>query len=71
MGTCLLSNYLLFRMRYVRYVMAFWWMFFISFLVMGFERFIWCSLFMYGSCYSNCDSYEGILFLPIVLQSTY
>ena len=34
MGVCLLSSFLLLRIKYVRYLMAFWWRSFISFLML-------------------------------------
>jgi hypothetical protein len=33
-GVCLLSSFLLFSTRYVRYLMVFWWMSFMSFLML-------------------------------------
>jgi hypothetical protein len=35
-GVCLLSSFLLFSTKYVRYLMAFWWMSFMSILMLDF-----------------------------------
>ena len=45
-GVCLLSSFLLLRTKYVRYLMAFWWMSFISFLMLGLGIFMSVSFWM-------------------------
>jgi hypothetical protein len=47
---CLLSNFLLFNTRYVRYLMAFWCMFFMSFLMLVFGMLRSSSFLMNCSC---------------------
>ena len=49
-GICLLSSLFLFRTRYVRYLMAFWCMFFMRVLMMDFGIFRLASLLMECSC---------------------
>ena len=46
MGDCLFSSFLLFRTRYVRYLMTFWCMFFMRALMMDFGIFKLTSLLM-------------------------
>ena len=40
--TCLLSSFPLFKTRYVRYLMAFWCMFFMRVLIFDFGMLGWC-----------------------------
>ena len=47
---CLLSNFLLFNTRYVRYLMAFWCMFFMSFLTLFFGMLMSSSFVMDTTC---------------------
>jgi hypothetical protein len=47
---CLFSSFLLFKTRYVRYLMAFRWIFFMRFLMVDFGIFMWASLLMECSC---------------------
>ena len=49
-GVCLFSNFLLFRIRYVRYLIAFWWIFCMRVLIacLGILRFV--SLLRECSC---------------------
>ena len=68
---CLLSSFQLFRTRYVRYLMAFWWMFIMRFSMLDFGV---LSLFIYMiGClciiplYSGRDGYEGIYFPSIIV----
>ena len=50
MVVCLLSSFLLLSTRYVRYLMAFWCMFFMRFLMLVFGRLRSVSLLMDCSC---------------------
>jgi hypothetical protein len=47
---CLLSSFLLFNTRYVRYLMAFWWMFFMRLLMLVFGMLRCSSFLMDCSC---------------------
>ena len=47
---CLFLSFLLFRMRYVRYLMAFWCMIFMRVLMVGLGAFELVSLLMECSC---------------------
>ena len=47
---CLLSSFLLFKTRYVRYVMMFWSMFFMRVLIFDFEMFKLVSVLMECLC---------------------
>ena len=49
-GFCLLSSFLLFKTRYVRYLMALRWIFFMRVLMVDFGMFNWASLLMECSC---------------------
>ena len=49
-GICLLTSFFSFRLMYVRYLMAFWCMFFMRVLVMNFRSFRLASLLMECSC---------------------
>ena len=49
-GACLLSNFLLFSTKYVRYLMAFWWMSRMSFLMLVLGIFKSFNFWMECSC---------------------
>src|ERR1700738_1065911 len=49
-GFCLLSSFLLFKTRYVRYLMALRWIFFMRVIMVDFGMFNWASLLMDCSC---------------------
>ena len=66
-GVCLLSSFLLFRTRYVRYLMTFWCIFLMSVLILVLGIFSLISWSMECSSYSNSDGNEGVGFLAIVL----
>ena len=50
LGGCLLSSFHLFRIRYVRYLMAFWWIFFVRILMVGFKMMMLLSFWEECSC---------------------
>jgi hypothetical protein len=50
MGVCLFSSFLLFRIRYVRYLIAFWWIFCMRVLMAYFGILRFVSLSMDCSC---------------------
>ena len=59
-NVCLFFSSLLFRTRYVRYLMAFWWIFLMRVIMVGFGISRLVSLLMECSCiydpsYSGCD----------------
>jgi len=67
---CLLSSFLFFRIRYVRYLMTFLWMFFhegfgVGFWDVKFIELLYCML-TYGISDSNHDGYERVHFPSIV-----
>jgi hypothetical protein len=49
-GVCLFSSFLLLSMKYARYLMAIWCMFFMRVLMAGFGTFKWVTLLMECSC---------------------
>ena len=53
---CLLSSFLLFKTRYVRYLMALRCMFFMRVLMVDFGIFIWISLFNGVFVYNSSNS---------------
>ena len=70
MGVCKWSSFLLFNMRYVRYLMAVRRVTFMRFFMLfcenvEFHEFV-CCVFMNGTSYSLCDCYEGSYFPSIV-----
>jgi hypothetical protein len=67
-GAYLLSRFLLFRIRYVRYLMVFWCILFMRVLMLDFgkklfSKFIY-GVFMYSSSYSSCDGNEEVVEAP-------
>ena len=53
MGVCLLSSFLLFNTKYVRYLIAFWCMSFMRFLMLDFGILSFVSLSMECSCMAS------------------
>jgi hypothetical protein len=70
MGVCLLSSFLLFSTRYVRYLMAFWWMSFMSFLMLDLGSFRSVNFWMECSCMSPRTPavivITGLVFQPLL-----
>ena len=68
-GVYLLSSFLLFRTRYVRYLMAFWCIFFMRVLILVFRIFSLISWSMECSCIAplSGDGNEAVGFPTIVL----
>jgi hypothetical protein len=70
---CLLSNFLLFNTRYVRYLMAFWSMFFMSFLMLVFGMLRSSSFVMDCSCMAPLTPavmvIRGFVFHPLFFMS--
>jgi hypothetical protein len=71
MGVCLLSSFLLFRTKYVRYLKAIWCMFFMRIQILDFKilRLVGFldGMFVYGSSYPDCDGDERIYFSYVIL----
>ena len=71
MGVCLLSSFLLLSTRYVRYVMAFWWMCFMRRLMLGLGMLRSCNLLMDCSCMAPRTPamivIRGFVFHPLFL----
>ena len=68
-GACLLSSSLLFRDKYMRYLVAFWCMFFMSILTLDFGRLSLLSLFIEYSCVATLTPtmmvMKGFTFQPL------
>ena len=71
MVVCLLSSFLLLSTRYVRYLMAFWCMFFMSFFMLVFRVLRSFNLMMECSCMAPLTPavivMRGFVFHPLVL----
>ena len=69
MGVCLFLSFLLFRTRYVRYLITLWWIFLVRVLMVGFSIFILISLLMQCSCMAPLTLammiIRGLIFHPV------
>ena len=68
-GACSLSSFLLFKTKYVRYLMTFWYMFFMRVLMLESDIFRLASLFMECSCITPLTptvmNMRGLIFHPL------
>ena len=68
-GACLLSSFFLFKTRYVRYLTAFWYMFFMRVLIFDFGMFRLVSFLMECSCMAPLTPIvmvvRGLIFHPL------